>query len=288
MNKKTKTKLKAIYYIVLIKLIAVFSARAAALKAFKVFSTPYSGKPKRIPPAEFSFATPLTLPFEGKVLRGWLWQPEPEKNNGKKILIAHGFDSCSYRFAHFIQPFLQQGFTVIAFDAPAHELSDGNTTNVLEYRNAIVAIKKKFGPFEVNVGHSLGGMAITLAAEKLQDTSKLILIAPATETFTAIHAFSKLLRLNANIKSAFVQHIKTISNHSIHYFSVSRAIAHIHAPVLWIHDESDIICPFKNVLPVQEKQYPHISFYCTKSLGHSNIYRSKSVKNAIISFSNNE
>lgn len=113
MNKKTKTKLKAIYYIVLIKLIAVFSARAAALKAFKVFSTPYSGKPKRIPPAEFSFATPLTLPFEGKVLRGWLWQPEPEKNNGKKILIAHGFDSCSYRFAHFIQPFLQQGFTVL-------------------------------------------------------------------------------------------------------------------------------------------------------------------------------
>ena len=222
MNKKIKTKIKASYYIVLIKVMTLFSTRAAALKAYQLFSTPYSGKPKRIPPAEFAFATPLSLSFKGKVLRGWQWQPEPEKNNGKKVLIAHGFDSCSYRFAHFIQPFLQQGFTVIAFNAPAHGLSDGKTTHVLEYRNAIVAIFRKYGPFEVNTGHSLGGMAIKLAAEKLQDTSKVILIAPATETSAAIQAFSKLLRLNTHTKPAFIEHIKTLSNHSIQYFSVSR------------------------------------------------------------------
>jgi hypothetical protein len=131
-------------------------------------------------------------------------------------------------------------------------------------------------------------MAITLAAEKLQITAKLILIAPAIETSTAIQAFSKILRLNINTKLALIDHIKDLSKHSIQYFSVSRAIAHVHAPVLWIHDEQDKICPFKDVVPVQQKQYPHISFFCTKGLGHSNIYRSKSVKNAIISFSNRE
>jgi pimeloyl-ACP methyl ester carboxylesterase len=288
MSNRTKNNIKVIYYIFILKIISIFSPKAAALKAFQLFTTPYSGKPKREAPAEFAFATTLHLLFEGKMLYGWQWTPQPEVNNGKKVLIARGFDSCSYRFAHYIQPFLQQGFTVIAFDAPAHGLSDGKTTNVLEYRNAIVAIIKKFGPFEVFMGHSLGGMALALAAEKLHENAKIILIVPAIETTTAIYAFTRFLKLSTNTKIAFINHIKSLSHHSIQYFSLSRAIKHIHAPVLWIHDELDKICPFKDVIPIMEKKLPNVEFYFTKGLGHSNVYKSKSVKNTIIAFSVNE
>src|ERR1700761_4122234 len=117
------------YYKTKFRTLAVLSPRKAAEAAFILFCTPYSGKPKREVPPVFHKAIPLHFPLEQLTLRGWKWQPEHP--NGKKVLIVHGFDSCSYKFDKYVTALLLKGFEVLAFDAAGHGTSDGKLLNVL-------------------------------------------------------------------------------------------------------------------------------------------------------------
>lgn len=272
------------YYKIKFRVIALFSPRKAAASVFTLFCTPYSGKPKRKAPAVFEKGELISFASGEWQLYGWRWKAGNE--HSKKILIVHGFDSCSYRFDRYIEPLQQAGFEVIAFDAPGHGRSSGKTVNALAYSEAILKAEESFGPFYGIMAHSLGGLATALAFEQLpnQAQRKLVLIAPTTETTTAIENFFRFMPVGENIRSAFHTVITEVGRKPVAYYSVSRAIRHIHAPVLWIHDEDDAICPFCDTIPVQQLQLPHVEFFITKGLGHSGIYRHTNVFQKIMHF----
>ncbi len=85
---------------------------------------------------------------------------ETERANGQKILIAHGFSSYSYKFEKYVQPLLKDGFEVVAFDAPAHGLSEGKMINALIYKRFLQLLEEKHGPINGFIAHSLGGLAV--------------------------------------------------------------------------------------------------------------------------------
>lgn len=286
MKMKLTQRIAIGYYKTKIKAIAVVNTRKAAEIAFNLFCTPYSGKPKRKAPAIFHRAEQLTLHLNNLIIRGWKWQPE--NANGQKILIVHGFDSCSYKFDRYIQPLKQAGFEVIAYDAPAHGISDGKTINAIIYRDTLLAINKAHHNIDIIIAHSLGGLAATLAAEQLNNLTKLVLIAPVTETQTAINNFFSFLPVGDAIKQEMINYIVELRNLPITYYSLSRAIQDISQPVLWLHDEDDWICPFKDVVQVMQQKPPHVQFYVTKGLGHSKIYRDVTVHKTIIRFITSE
>ena len=68
------------------------------------------------------------------------------------------------------------------------------------------------------------------------------------------------------------------------HYSTARALSLINAAVFWVHDEEDDITPYADVVPVIEKQYPHVSFLITKGLGHRRIYRDTKIVKAIVDF----
>lgn len=272
------------YYKTKFKILSVFSTRKAAEAVFELFCTPYSGKPRRKVPSIFEEAERLFFNPQDLQLHGWRWKAEYP--NGKKILIVHGFDSCSYRFERYITPLRNKGFEIVAFDAPGHGLSGGKTVNALAYSEAILKAEELYGSFYGMMAHSLGGLATALAFEQLpqQENRKLVLIAPTTETTTAIHNFVSFMPVNEKIRSAFREVIEEIGQKPVEYFSVRRAIRHIKAPVLWIHDEDDNICPYADTIPVQQMKLPYVSFFTTKGLGHSGIYRHDEVFRKILDF----
>ncbi len=284
MKLKLAQRLAISYYKAKFHFLAIFSDQKAAESVFDLFCTPYSGKPKRKAPAIFSKAEVLNFSFEGVALYGWRWKPEHP--NGKKILIVHGFDSCSYRFDRYIVPLNKQGFEVIAFDAPGHGMSGAKRINALQYSNAIKAIDEKYGIFYGIMAHSLGGLATALAFEQLheQENRKLVLIAPTTETSTAIDNFFRFIPVNKKVQAAFHKVIEEVGQRPISYYSVARAVQNIQSPVLWIHDEEDKICPYCDTIAVQEKKLPHVEFFITKGLGHSGIYRQNNVFKKIVDF----
>jgi len=275
------------YYQAKFRLLSLVSSRKAAESVFKLFCTPYSGKPKRKTPAVFLTAESISFKLNNNLIRGWKWIPE--QSNGKRILIVHGFDSCSYKFERYIVPLNREGFEVIAFDAPGHGVSEGKTINALEYSEAILKAESLFGGFYGIMAHSLGGLAASLAFEQLpdQERRKLVLIAPTTETSTAIENFFRFVPVSSKIQKAFHDLLEEVGKKPVSHYSINRMIRSFKAPVLWIHDEEDTICPYCDTIAIQHLTLPHVEFFITKGFGHSGIYRQNNVFKKIIAFFKN-
>ncbi|MBY0480392.1 MAG: alpha/beta fold hydrolase [Chitinophagaceae bacterium] len=284
MKMKLAQRVVIAYYRTKLHTIGMVSTRKAAELAYTIFCTPRKARKKLKTPPLFHKAENLTTESDATILRGFRWQAK--NPNQKKILILHGFSSYSYKFEKYVTIFLKQGFEVIAFDAPAHGLSEGKYINAFIYRDAILSIENEFGPFYGIMGHSLGGLAASLAFQKLQDQAnrRLVLIAPATETETAIEHFFSIIKVDEKIKIAFREMISEITQESIKNLSVSHAVKKIQSPILWVHDRDDKICVFEDVLPVIEAKLPQIQFYITNGLGHSQVYKEADVSNTIDHF----
>jgi len=174
----------------------------------------------------------------------------------------------------------------LAFDAPAHGRSGGKKINAPLFKRTILEVNKKYGPVQSFMAHSFGGLAVSLALEELSHTKdfRVALIAPATETSTAIKSFFKFLQLDPAILPEFEKIILNTGGVSSDWYSIKRAMKHIRARVLWFHDEDDEITPLSDVLKVKALQYPNIDFVITKGLGHRRIYRDNHVAKEIIDF----
>lgn len=263
------------------KLLSLISKKRAARQAFRLFCTPQYRNKKKLPPV-FEKAERLQFPFLKYSVYGYRWNAGGEK----KVLILHGFESSIVNFDRYIKPLVKKGYEVLGFDAPAHGRSTGKQFNALLYKELILTIYKNYGPVHSFLAHSLGGLALSLALEDIEHdaATKVALIAPATETTTAVTAFFTYLKLDPALRPAFDKVILEKSGHPPEWFSVARALKQVKASVLWAHDTDDTMTPLADIQPVREAQYPNIQFLITEGLGHRRIYRDNKVSKAIIEF----
>ncbi len=264
-----------------LKLLSSISKNKAAEKAFELFCTPQRRNLKQ-PPKIFEQAEKLQLKVEGITVRGWRWNHPATR----KALIIHGFESSAVNFDRYVKPLVKKGYEVLAFDAPAHGRSGSKQITAPLYKRTILEINRKFGPVQSFMAHSFGGLAVSLALEEISHSSdyRLVLIAPATETVTAIETFFAFLKLDPAIRPAFDKVIIKKGGVSPSWYSIGRAMKHIRAKVLWIHDEDDDTTPVSDALKVKEQNQPNIEFVFTKGLGHRRIYRDNKVTRSIVDF----
>ena len=263
-------------------MLTLVSKRKAAEKAFELFCTPYM-KARIRTPTIFEEAEKLHFNLNGLKVNGFRW------NAGQphKVLILHGFGSAAHKFHQYITPLVNKGYEVLAFDAPAHGTSEGTRVNAMEYCQMIENVMKLYGPINSFLAHSFGGIALSLALEKTDhaESHKIVLIAPATETFSAVNGAFKLLQIkDREVRKEFDKIIFEKSGQYTEWFSISRAMKNIKAQVLWIHDEEDDITPWDDALKVKEQNLPNIRFIITKGLGHRKIYGDFAIKNKVLEF----
>ena len=269
------------YYRTKFRILSTVSKKKTAEIALDLFSTPQF-RYKRIFPKVFDEAEKLVLSFHGETVYGYRWN----KGGNKRALIAHGFNSSVATFGHFVKPLIQKGYEVLAFDAPAHGRSTGTKINAAVYKDFIITINEKYGPVHSLMGHSFGGLAISLAMEDIphDDSFRVVLVAPATEAKTAIDFFFSFMKLNGQVRKEFDNYIFELKNRPPEWYSVSRAVKNLKAKILWVHDEEDRITPWQDAKKVKEENQPNIEFVVTKGLGHRGIYRDAKVAKMIIDF----
>ena len=272
------------------KLLSSISKKKAAEKAFELFCTPQHRNLKE-PPKIFEKAEKLQLKVEGFLVKGWRWKPllpdpDQEQTDPRRVLIIHGFESSAVNFDRYVKPLMKKGYEVLAFDAPGHGRSGGKQINAPLYRKTIMEINKKFGPIQSFMAHSFGGLALCLALEETDHSfdHRVVLIAPATETITAIATFFRFLRLDPGVLPEFEKIIVKKSGVTPSWFSIGRALKNIRAKVLWFHDVDDDTTPLSDALKVKEKNYPNVEFVVTEGLGHRRIYRDNKVTRSIVDF----
>jgi len=278
---KLAQKLAVNYLRARLNIIAVVSNRRAAKKAFDIFATPFRKSKKKTAPI-FLTGEKISFKLDGLTVKGYRFN-HPQEN---RVLIIHGFESTVKNFDRYVSPFIKKGYEVIAFDAPAHGRSEGKRITLPLYVKMLEEICRLYGPVNRFLAHSFGGLALAHLLEKLNhdETTRAVLIAPATETTTAIDSFFRFLDLNDDIRKAFDALILKQSGVPPSHYSIRRAVKDIKANILWIHDEDDELTPLKDALKVQEDNHPNIQFEITKGLGHRRIYRENKVVKKILEF----
>jgi len=265
------------------KLLSPISKRKAAEQAFRLFCTPQNRVKKPLTTL-FKNAEQLEFSLDGYIIRGYRWNhPSSE---GKIIQILHGFESGVVNFERYIEPLISKGYTVLAFDAPAHGRSSGKQLTVVNYINMVKQVNNMYGPVTAYIAHSFGGLSLSLALEEMPHDShqKIVLIAPAAETTTAIDRFFQPLRLDKKVRAAFDQIIEETGGHPPSWYSVKRAAANIRAQVLFLQDKDDELTPLHDIAPIMDAKYPNFRFIISDGLGHRRIYRDDRSVAAIMEF----
>lgn len=277
---KLKQRLGITYIRAKLKLLSVVSARKTADHAFKLFCTPLD---RSIPKHNLKNAVPLSFELDGIKIKGYRWNAP----QAKKVLVLHGFGSAAHKFERYVSPLAKKGYEVLAFDAPAHGSSEGKMTNALEYSAMIKKVITLYGPIDSFIAHSFGGIGLSLALEDYphDNNMRIVLIAPATETTSAVDsAFSFLHITAAAVRNELDNIIFKLSGKPTSWFSIRRAVNNINAKILWIHDEDDDITPLSDALKVKEDNHSNINFVITKGLGHRRIYHDATVKKMVADF----
>lgn len=267
------------------KTLSKLAPATAGRMAFDLFCTPYPKYKKRKAPAIFNHARNLTVVMKDKTkIKGFEWQSNSP--NGQTVLIAHGYASFAYKFEHYITPLLKMGYRVLAFDAPGHGQSEGKHINVVVYQEAIEQIMQQCGPVNHFIGHSLGALTLSMIAEQIDrpNERKFVLIAPATKTTTTFDNFFKMMHFNQVTKDAFINQVLSLTAHKVEYFASDRALANYKGPLLWVHDQEDLVCPYKDLEEFQKNAPNNVEFLITNGLGHNKVYKTAEVMDQIMAF----
>ena len=280
---KISQKLALRYARARINILSLTSTRKAAIEAFRLFCTPQVRSTGKGSPL-FARGKRLSFRHQGHTVRGRCWLP-PEPPT-KKVLIAHGFESSSLIFDDYIAALLHKGYEVVAFDAPAHGRSGGKRVTLPKYVGMLRTIEQEFGPFDAYIGHSLGGLALALFLETSphNENTRLVLIAPAVETATALQTFARVLHLQPGVVREIDDYIQETSGQHVAWYSLRRALHNIHAAILYLQDQDDKITPLAGARTIQKDGHPNIRFIITRGLGHRRICEDTESMTRIIGF----
>jgi pimeloyl-ACP methyl ester carboxylesterase len=270
------------YFKTKIRLASLASVRWGAQIAFDMFSTPYR-KSKKPKPTIFKQAENIKITVNDCQINGYKWNPSANK----QLLILHGFESRAYKFDMYIAPLLNKGWGITIMDAKAHGKSEGKQIILPDYVAMIETLEKIYGKFSGYLAHSFGGIAVSLHLEKSpNDDAKLALIAPATETETAILLFSKIVGLKAQVVNTIDDLILEKSGKPTSFYSLKRIVPTLNNKILWVHDQNDKITPLSDVQPLIDQHPRHVEFVITNGLGHSRIYKEEKVIDRVVDFLN--
>ncbi|MGG5576801.1 alpha/beta hydrolase [Myroides sp. C15-4] len=205
------------------------------------------------------------------------------KKANKKALLIHGWNGRGTQLVTIANILIRQGYDIVSFDAPGHGLAPKTKTNLTEFIASAFEIEKQFGPFDLIVGHSLGGMTTMNALRDGLKAKQAVIIGSGDVVQDVIEDFVKQIQLKPQIANIIKMRFEKQFNRTMDSYCVHKAAAEIHIPVLIIHDEDDIDVPIKAAYQIK-KHAPNSQLMVTSGLGHRKVLGDKKVIERIRDF----
>lgn len=208
--------------------------------------------------------------------------------NHKKplVMLHHGWTGRGSQMAGFVEPLLQAGFRVLAFDNHAHGETPGKATSIFILSEIQQALAEKVGGVYAVVAHSFGGMVTAYSLNQGIKTKKVASIdspsspigfsaqkvvcisSPARFDFL-LERYTKSLYLPWKIQQYLVNRFKKeYGDDLLERVSTTHTSQNLgHIPALFIHDENDVDVPIIES-ELFHKAWPNSKIIRTKGLGH--------------------
>lgn len=264
------------------KILQFIAPPLAVLFAIKLFRTP------------IRFKTPVREKMMAKsAQKKMVLIPELKKEvmvysygySKRKVLLIHGWSGRGTQLFKIADKLLENGFMTISFDAPAHGKSTGKTTMMNEFVKTAQFLEKEFGPFEIVLGHSLGGMTVLNAIKQGLNAKKGIVIGSGDVISDIIKEFVAKIQLKPKMADKIKHQFYKNFGEDIDNYSAYIAAKSVKIPILVIHDTEDAEVPVGCAHHIRQN-LEQGEILITNGLGHSRILKDAKVINRIVEFIN--
>lgn len=203
----------------------------------------------------------------------------------RKVLLVHGWSGRGTQLFKIADKLLENGFMTISFDGPAHGKSTGKTTMMSEFVITALFLEKEFGPFEIAIGHSLGGMTVLNSVKQGLNVKKAVVIGSGDIITDIIKEFVAKLQLKPKMTDKIKRQFHKKFGEDIDNYSASYAAKKVKIPTFVVHDTEDTEVPVSCAHHIRQ-HLEQGKILITNGLGHSRILKDTKVITRIIEFIN--
>jgi len=220
-----------------------------------------------------------TLDYEGTDVAVYEWG-EGERS----VLLMHGWNGHTGSLRSFVQPLLDSGVRVLAFDAPGHGRSGGKRTNLLEIADIARGLAADAGGIDAVVGHSFGGMCAVYAAGTGLAAGKLVCIGSPAEMNFLLDSFAASMHLPDAVKSRLRGIIEDHFGDDVwRRLSADVVARELACEGLVVHDRADPVVPWAQGKLLADA-WPGARMVTTEGLGHTRLLHDDGVIGMIVEF----
>ena len=262
------------------KILQFFSKQAATRFVARLFATPmkFEAPEREKMMRESAKKEKLFLPSAKKELQVYVYG-----YSKTRILLVHGWAGRGTQLYQVADKILENKMMVVSFDGPAHGLSEGKRTNMIEFVEAIRLVEKKYGPFHAAVGHSFGGMSLINAVAGGMKVNKLVTLGADNSIPEIFAYFVQKMQLKPEITLRLKRLFENRHDLRLDHFTSEHQAARIKIPVLVIHDSEDRFVDVSSAVSIRQK-LQNGELLITHGLGHHKIFKSPVVVQRIIEF----
>lgn len=251
--------------------------------AMRRFATPSGPRRIRFDFSKYPAFQEISLCFQQGHLRGYVWGCSEERPT---VLLLHGWSGWSLQLGAFVQPLLNAGFAVIAFDLPAHGHSSGQQATLPLSSQALATIIRHFPHLHGAVGHSFGGATLAHAVAHGVRIPRIALLGAPAEMRAELFRFARIMALPHRMAHAMVHGWER--KLGISFDSLCAEASHLPeaTQALLVYDSADTQVPLTEMQRYQT-QWPAAQYLITHHLGHMNLMRDPDTIEQVVNFLSN-
>jgi len=201
------------------------------------------------------------------------------------VLCLHGWSGRASQFATMIPALLKAGYQVLAFDAPGHGLSSGNSSNIFRISAVLQSITSEIDTIHGVICHSFGGMVAAYAIRHLGlPAQKLVMIASPVSSRYLFDMFADAMGLSRRVKQRMEdQYRREFGEDVFERASAEQNLKNSELPILLIHDKQDKTVSWRNSERIVQVANHAVAIY-TEGRGHRRLLRDRKLIHKIVCF----
>lgn len=222
-------------------------------------------------------AHPFRIRARGLELRAWSW------GDGPTALLHHGWNGRAAHMAALVRPLLEAGFSVVAYDAPAHGDSPGRITSAPEMARVLNEVASELCGIHSVVAHSIGGAATLLAIRAGLKIEGAVLLATPSDLRIFVETFAEHLGLDSRTRDGMARRVGDWFGIEWNEMGVRSWAGNNRPPLLVVHDRHDAVVPWSQGVELCST-WGKAELLTTTGLGHRAVRRDPAIISRAVGF----